>query len=182
MLRKTILGLFAVVFLILVSVLTAYNRGSKSISPAQSTTHETPTTPTAITPIVWSPDMDCAICHVMQPYVDSMQDSNLMGYVHAQKGFVCLNCHEQGVLEEVHRGANSNATAIKERKFSKEFCLGCHGSYAALTALTKDSTELTAVADEAVNPHDSHLGEVDCYYCHKMHKEFKPINYCYDCH
>ncbi len=143
---------------------------------------DTPETPTAIVPIVWSPDIDCAICHVMQPYVASMQDSSLMGYVHAQKGFVCLVCHEQGVLGEVHRDVSSNATSIKERKFSKEFCLRCHGSYAALTTLTKDSTAFTDIADVAVNPHDSHEGEVDCYYCHKMHKKIKPINYCYDCH
>ncbi len=126
MLRKTILGLIAVVFLISVSVLTAYNRSSKSISKVPPTTFEmtdTSETPTAIVPIVWAPDIDCAICHVMQPYVASMQDSSLMGYVHAQKGFVCLVCHEQGVLGEVHRDVSSNATSIKERKFSKEFCL-----------------------------------------------------------
>lgn len=176
------LGLIAVVFLISVSVLTAYNRGPQTKLMAPPIAPETTTTPTAITPVVWSPDIDCAICHVMQPYVASMQDSSLMVHVHAQKGFGCLNCHEQGVLVEVHRSADSTATSINERKFPKESCLKCHGSYANLIALTKDSTELTVIADEAVNPHDTHLGEVDCYYCHKMHKKFKPINYCYDCH
>ena len=182
MLRKSIIALFAVVFLISVSVLAAYNRGSKSISTTPPMTPEMAPIPAAIIPIVWSPDIDCTVCHVMQPYVASMQDSSLMVYNHAQKGFVCLDCHEQGVLVEVHGGVNSDATSIKERKFSKEFCLACHGSYANLIALTKDSTEFTVIADEAVNPHDTHLGEVDCYYCHKMHKKVKATNYCYDCH
>ncbi len=118
----------------------------------------------------------------MQSYVDSLQDSSLRVYVHSKKGFVCLDCHDQQVLAEVHTDVNSNATSIKERKFPKEFCLGCHGSYADLSALTKDSTTLTDIADVVVNPHDSHQGEVDCYYCHKMHKKVKPINYCYECH
>ncbi len=182
MLRKTILGLFAVVFLISVSVLTAYNHGPQSKLIAPPATPETTTTLTPMTPIDWSPDMDCAICHVMQPYVDSLQDSSLKVNVHAQKGFGCIFCHEQEVLVEVHRGVDSTATSINERKFPKQSCLKCHGSYANLIALTKDSTELTVIADEAVNPHDTHLGEVDCYYCHKMHKKFKPIDYCYDCH
>ena len=118
----------------------------------------------------------------MKSYVDSLQDSSLEVYVHAQKGFVCLDCHEQEAVEEVHRSANGSATSIKERKFPTEPCLGCHGSYADLIAPTKDSTALKVIADVVVNPHDSHQGEVDCYYCHKMHKKIKPINYCYECH
>ena len=82
----------------------------------------------------------------------------------------------------VHRDVNPNATSIEEREFPKEFCLGCHGSYANLIVLTKDSTALSDIADTVVNPHDSHQGEVDCYNCHKMHRTVKPINYCYTCH
>lgn len=106
----------------------------------------------ATTPIVWSYDIDCAVCHVMQSYVDSLQDSNLMVYVHAQAGFVCLDCHEQEVLEEVHEDVNSNATSIEERKFPKQFCFECHGSYADLIVLTRDSKALTEIANVSVNP------------------------------
>ena len=185
MLKKSILGLLAVGCLISVLVLVACNRSPKQIATAQPTTSETtttPDTPAAITPIVWSPGIDCSVCHVMQSYVDSLQDPSLIVYIHAPKGFGCLDCHEQEILEEVHGDVNSNATSIEERKFPMEYCFRCHGSYADLIELTKDSEALTVIADEAVNPHDSHEGEVDCYYCHKMHKKVEPKDYCYDCH
>jgi hypothetical protein len=118
----------------------------------------------------------------MQSYIDSLQDSSLIVYVHAQAGFDCLDCHEQEVLEEVHGTVNFSATSVNEREFPKQFCLDCHGSYAALIARTKESNALTDIDNVSVNPHDTHEGEVDCYYCHRMHKKVEPINYCYGCH
>ena len=130
MVKKSIFCLIAVVLLISVAVLAACNRNSKSVSttppappettttpktPAPPETSTTPKTPAATTSIVWSPDVDCAVCHVMQSYVDSLQDSSLMVYVHSQKGFVCLDCHDQQVLAEVHTDVNSNATSDKSR-------------------------------------------------------------------
>ena len=140
MLRKTILGLFAVVFLISLSVLTAHNRGSKSISTVPPMT---PTAiPAAITPIVWSPDIDCAICHVMQPYVASMQDSSLMVYNHAQKGFVCLDCHEQGVLVEVHGESIQMLLLLKSESFRKNSALHVTGAMQILSLSLKIALNL----------------------------------------
>ena len=118
----------------------------------------------------------------MQTYVDSLQDSSLVAFAHAKKGFVCLSCHQPGVLAEVHRNVNSRVISIKESAFQKEFCLECHVGYANLIELTKDSKAFAAIANEEVNPHNSHKGEVDCYNCHKMHEQAKPIDYCYECH
>lgn len=191
MLTKSTLRLLAVVFMVSVSLLSACDRSTRSISTAPPATSETPTipessatseTPTAITPIVWSPDLDCAGCHVMQSYVDSLQNSSLMVSAHAQKGFVCLSCHEQELLAEVHEDLDPSTTSIEERMFPQEFCLGCHGSYTDLITLTEDSEALTSIVNVAVNPHDSHEGEVDCYYCHKMHETVKPVDYCFGCH
>ena len=132
MLKRSMVGLIAAVLLMSLSVLTACSRSSEPMSIAPSTTTPetitTPKTPAAITPVVWSPDMDCAACHIMKSYVASLQDSNLGAYVHAQKGFVCLDCHEQEAVEEVHGSANGSATSIVEREFSTELCLGCHGA------------------------------------------------------
>ena len=173
-------------------LLAACNRESKSIStapsegsPATTTQAETATTtelPKTVATIVWSLEMDCAACHIMQSYVDSLQDPNLTVYAHAQMGFVCTHCHEQDVLREVHQDVNSSTVTIEERMFPKDNCFRCHGSYADLIARTIDSEVFKAIADVAVNPHKSHEGEIDCSFCHKMHKSYKPIDFCYDCH
>jgi cytochrome c-type protein NrfB len=113
----------------------------------------------------------------MKPYEESLSDSELSAYTHAQAGLTCLDCHELTALEQVHENADPNANEVVERKFPNEFCLKCHGSYQSLTELTKDSTVF-----EGTNPHDTHLGEVECYSCHGIHKTSKGIQYCYSCH
>lgn len=50
-------------------------------------------------------------------------------------------------------------------------CTGCHGDYSKLIELTEKSP---------INPHDSHLGELECDSCHHSHKPFE--NYCARCH
>ena len=150
----------------------------------------TPTTPTPPTTEVleWDPDMDCTTCHVMDSYSESLQDANLLAYVHAQEGLVCLDCHELAVLQQVHEGADPDTTKLKERKFSNEFCFDCHlpnehTSYEEIIERTKDYT----VDDQKINPHDPHAGleemeKYECRYCHKMHKESPLIKGCYGCH
>ncbi len=138
----------------------------------------------------WDPDMDCAYCHVMASYTESLQDATLLANVHAQEGLVCLDCHEQAVLEQVHEEAKPGAPRLKERTFPMESCFDCHvpnehTSYEEVIERTKDYT----VDDEEINPHDPHAGvegseqeQFECYYCHKMHKESPGINGCYSCH
>ena len=55
---------------------------------------------------------------------------------------------------------------------TKEQCLECHGSYQELGMITEK--------EESLNPHQSHIGEVRCTYCHHAHKESK--DYCNRCH
>jgi hypothetical protein len=139
----------------------------------------------------WSPDMDCTVCHNMVPYVESLQDANLLAYAHAQEGLVCVDCHEQAELEQVHEGALPD-TPIKPLQVGMEFCFDCHvpnehTSYKEVIERTEDYT----VDDQKINPHDPHaglesdqydLGPYECSSCHKMHKESPGINYCYSCH
>jgi cytochrome c-type protein NrfB len=113
----------------------------------------------------------------MKPYEDSLRDSELSAYTHAQAGLTCLDCHELTALEQVHENTDPDATEIAERKFPNEFCFECHGDYQGLIALTEGS-----MVFEGTNPHDTHLGEVGCYNCHKMHGVSSGINYCYSCH
>ena len=146
----------------------------------------TPVSPTTEV-LVWEPDMDCTACHVMVPYLESLQDANLLAYAHAQEGLVCLDCHELAVLEQVHEEAVPG-TPIKARKFEMDFCFDCHlpnehTSYAEVIERTKEYT----VDDQKINPHNPHAGvegmeQLECSSCHKMHKESPLINYCYACH
>ncbi|MDR3440613.1 cytochrome c3 family protein [Telmatospirillum sp.] len=56
-------------------------------------------------------------------------------------------------------------------KASDAGCLNCHGPYSKMAAKT---------AKLEINPHDSHLGEIDCTFCHAGHKP--PKNKCAECH
>jgi fumarate reductase flavoprotein subunit len=64
---------------------------------------------------------------------------------HAETGVQCADCHSW------------------EQDFAPvkiEACLGCHDGYAGMAELTKDVFP---------NPHGSHLGNVKCTECHKVH-------------
>jgi len=129
----------------------------------------------------WDPGMDCAYCHVMASYTESLQDATLLANAHAQEGLVCLDCHELAVLEQVHEEADAGITELKERKFSKEFCFDCHlsnehTSYQEVIERTQDYT----ADSEKINPHDSHYGDMECRICHKMHRTSE--DYCAQCH
>ena len=138
----------------------------------------------------WEPGMDCAVCHVMESYTESLEDANLSAYTHAQEGLVCLDCHELAVLEQVHEVAKAGVTRLKRRRLPMESCFDCHvpnehTSYEEVMERTKDYT----VDGEKINPHDPHAGvegseleQLECYGCHKMHRESPGINYCYSCH
>jgi len=138
----------------------------------------------------WDPDMDCAYCHVMASYTESLQDATLLANAHAQEELVCLDCHEQAVLEQVHEEAKPGASRLKPRKFSSDSCFDCHvpNEHTGYEEVI-ERTEGYTVDDEEINPHDPHAGvegsdqeQFECYSCHKMHKESPGINYCYGCH
>jgi len=136
---------------------------------------------------VWSPDMDCATCHVMVPYLESLEDTNLLAYAHVQQGLDCLDCHELEVVEQVHEEAVPG-TRIKGRSVEMEFCFDCHipnehTSYEEIISRTQDYI----IENEEINPHEPHVGleetgQYECFYCHQMHKESPLINGCYVCH
>jgi hypothetical protein len=57
---------------------------------------------------------------------------------------------------------------------ANEKCLSCHGPMAQLAK----KSEPAEFKDR--NPHQSHLGEIECTVCHKAHGE--PQVYCLGCH
>lgn len=79
---------------------------------------------------------------------------------HQEMELGCKNCHVKGMGKPA----------------PMEACLECHGSYADLAEATnpENNDELEA------NPHESHLGEVDCGDCHSAHKVSEAM--CHECH
>jgi hypothetical protein len=141
---------------------------------------------------VWSPDMDCTVCHVMDPYVESLDNPDLLAYAHAQQGLECLDCHtDLEELRKVHEEAIPGRP-IRKLTVEMDFCFDCHvdnehTSYEQVIELTKDYV----IDDQNINPHDPHvglesaehnLGPYQCSSCHKMHEESPPIEGCYACH
>jgi len=118
----------------------------------------------------------CASCHVIKPYYESWQVGDLLAAKHGEAKTNCLDCHQQSITEKIHEGVayvtGSYEKPLKERDFSSEQCLQCH---------SKDwDKTVAATSFEMSNPHDSHLGEIECHLCHKMHRESEV--YCAQCH
>jgi hypothetical protein len=117
----------------------------------------------------------CAGCHPIEPYYDSWQSSDYEARAHSRVGVGCLSCHPRTLAnelsEQVAYRTGDYSTPLREVKVGEKVCLRCHGDYGLMAART---------AEVIPNPHYSHLGEVDCRVCHKMHKA--SINYCFDCH
>ena len=78
------------------------------------------------------------------------------GDKHKNTGVDCSACHKE----------NPPGSIVP-----MSVCLGCHGDYRKVAAKTNKLDP---------NPHDSHLGEVDCEKCHHSHKASVII--CNSCH
>lgn len=80
----------------------------------------------------------------------------LLADKHKNAGITCDVCHEENPpIKRVPMGV----------------CTRCHGDYDKVIELTQKSRP---------NPHDSHVGELECDACHYSHKPFE--NYCARCH
>lgn len=84
------------------------------------------------------------------------QEKKFLADVHAGKGMNCASCHKESPPKE---------------KVPTDACVKCHGDYDKLA-------EKTAKIEP--NPHKSHLGNLDCEFCHHAHKPQE--NFCTQCH
>ena len=83
------------------------------------------------------------------------------------QGVTIHGSHAGMKCETCHAGQTQKAAP------SQKTCLKCHGSYEALA-------KKTAKPGEKFNPHDSHMGRIECTQCHSMHATSHYI--CRDCH
>ena len=74
---------------------------------------------------------------------------------HTARGAACDKCHVAGTTK---------APTAKE-------CFACHGDYKKLA---------DRAAELDINPHDSHMGELECAECHQGHQQPKLV--CDQCH
>ena len=83
-------------------------------------------------------------------------EGNFLADKHEDRSTDCSGCHKESPpKQDVPMGV----------------CLGCHEDYRKVAAKTDKLDP---------NPHDSHLGEVDCGKCHHAHKA--SVNACNECH
>lgn len=76
---------------------------------------------------------------------------------HAAKGLNCSSCHDSQQVDDSERGVNQK-------------CTSCHGDLAKLASRTAGE----------INPHKSHLGQINCTSCHAGHEA--SVSYCSNCH
>jgi fumarate reductase flavoprotein subunit len=79
--------------------------------------------------------------------------------IHNEKNVSCKDCHK---VEQPKEPPASTA------------CLECHGPYEKVAQRTRALH---------VNPHDSHMGPVDCLKCHSVHDQPEAFEGpCVECH
>lgn len=122
----------------------------------------------------------CGICHIMEPYLVSWEDSEYGSYAHAVEDVTCLECHDPTVEQQVHELVvymqGDFTVPLEEREYGNEFCFDCHET----NEHTSYEEVIQLTADLELNPHGSHLGQLECEICHKMHGLSE--DYCADCH
>lgn len=123
--------------------------------------------------IVWSPDSDCAICHVAE---QSSYDDTACGASQHQEQ-ICESCHDdEATLSTVHEGKTGSdkmPKRLKETEVAEDTCLSCHfNTREELAAATADVV-LSDAKGTSVNPHQLPQGEshdsIRCGDCHGMH-------------
>ncbi|MDR3053380.1 MAG: cytochrome c3 family protein [Coriobacteriales bacterium] len=147
--------------------------------------------------LVWhnSPSFCGTLCHSpMATYVEGYEsgDSNLLISTHKKAGNACLDCHEASIGEQIHEAqvwlAGDFTTPLAASGIgTKEFCLDCHDWDKVMEA-TDDysglyergiSTGFQGLT-KGLNPHRSHMEDVDCGDCHSMHGT--SVMQCNECH
>jgi fumarate reductase flavoprotein subunit len=83
--------------------------------------------------------------------------SSFLAGAHGKMGMDCSSCHKEARIDDSERSINKS-------------CTECHGGLAAVAKKTS----------QEINPHKSHLGEINCTSCHGGHEA--SVVYCSSCH
>lgn len=139
----------------------------------------------------------CGMCHLIEPYVESYYESDFLDNAHyrVEEGAVkCKDCHHATLIqlgsELISFLSDNYELPLVQRKYEQEFCFSCHGNYEEIIELTKGLAKEVMIYDvnegrlRAVefNRHASHYGEVECWVCHKTHREQEDYCALVGCH
>lgn len=142
-----------------------------------------------IAAVAWSPDSDCASCHIAEQaaQVACLSDDEAS----------CGTCHtSEGELAAVHEKAgdvSSMPKRLKSTSIDDEVCLSCH--YETVENLIENTPSISPLVDDngnEANPHAAlaaeHHADADlhCSSCHNPHSEKEPLQQaqkaCLSCH
>jgi len=87
-------------------------------------------------------------------------ESTMLANLHKAKQIGCAECH----------GTTGKITVDDSEKAVNKSCIGCHGTL----------DDLATKAQREINPHKSHLGQINCTTCHSGHTPSQA--YCLNCH
>jgi Zn finger protein HypA/HybF involved in hydrogenase expression len=135
------------------------------------------------------------VLQVMSYYIDAMQNEGTLLHKHyiqetsKDVQVECSSCHEIKTLRTLFTLADSKANSDQDKIMTRnsiETCLSCHGTYAEVAELTKD-TKIAAFFN--VNFHDPSFmingpkDPIKCTICHIVHgKSSIDANFCHTCH
>lgn len=111
--------------------------------------------------------MTIGIAHATQVFdaktvksYSSGEKASYLAGAHISDGLAesCDSCHTNSVIDDSELDINAG-------------CIDCHGTLADMAEVTN--------ADH-INPHDSHLGDINCTSCHAGHEP--SVTYCSNCH
>ena len=61
----------------------------------------------------------CAICHIMQPYLESWESPPLLAQAHAEENITCLECHEPTIQQQQSLSIGRSADLEKSRSSTR---------------------------------------------------------------
>ena len=98
--------------------------------------------------------MDCTTCHSMEPYVQSLEDSNLLAYTHVQEGLECEDCHEQEAIRQTHEEIVPG-TRVRPLRVANEFCFDCHvdNEHTSYEQVIERTMDYTVDGQQINDPH-----------------------------
>ena len=131
----------------------------------------------------------CVNCHVMQTYVNSVENGEMLASFHASRDVGCTGCHartfENQFSETVSYLRSDYQEPLTQAHYSMEdMCFQCHehGSYDQIAWRTTDLGVTDAQASgHSANPHQPpHFTNLECDNCHLVHQPETLL--CAECH
>ncbi|HAL85512.1 MAG TPA: flavocytochrome c [Deferribacteraceae bacterium] len=99
-------------------------------------------------------------CIMLTAFASFAAEGKALSDIHKASDITCADCH--GKMKKIT--VDDNEVSVNSS------CVSCHGGM----------EEMAKLSHEEINPHASHLGDINCTTCHKGHEKSQP--YCLKCH